>query len=402
MPSSKLSFAAPDQAIAAILSLLRPVGVETVACLLAAGRVLAQPVAADRDSPPCDNSAMDGYAVRVADVRPEGMAVAGEVSIGCPPPALPAGQALRIVTGGPLPAGADAVIRREDVQEQPAQIVVRPDIELEPGQHIRRQGENARQGEAVLDAGRVIDAAVMSAITTFGVARPCVYRRVRVAVLVTGNELRRAESPVNPWELRDSNGPALWAMLSGLPWLEPPRLLHAKDDLAEITRTLEQCLADCDAVLLTGGVSMGQHDHVPDAIAAAGATILFRKLPIRPGRPLLGAVRADGRAILGLPGNPVSVMITARRFAAAVLQHLAGMTGPHLLPAAVTLGQPDTAQLPLWWFRPVRLVSAGRAELLRSMGSADVVSAAKSDGFVEIPPHGQGAGPWPFWRWSLD
>ena len=191
-------------------------------------------------------------------------------------------------------------------------------------------------------------------------------------------------------------------MLSGMPWLAPPRLLHVKDDPAAITQALRQCLADCDAVLLTGGVSMGQHDHVPDAIAAAGGKILFRKLPIRPGHPVLGAVSCDGQAILGLPGNPVSVMVTARRFAAAVLQHLAGIADPHPPPPTVTLSNPDTAQLPLWWFRPVRLVSPGRAELLRGMGSADIVSAANSDGFVEIPPHSQGAGPWPFWRWTLD
>jgi molybdopterin biosynthesis enzyme len=117
---------------------------------------------------------------------------------------------------------------------------------------------------------------------------------------------------------------------------------------------------------------------------------------------VLGAVRSDGRAILGLPGNPVSVMVTARRLAATVLRHLAGVAEPDSPPPAVTLSNPDTVQLPLWWFRPVRVVSPGRAELLRSKGSADIASAAQSDGFVEIPPHSQGAGPWPFRRWTVD
>ncbi len=293
------------------------------------------------------------------------------------------------------------MIRREDVDEQPSAIVVRPGVALKPGQYIRRQGENVRQGEPALGAGRVIDAAAMSAVTSFGAARPCVYRRVRVAVIVTGNELRSPESPVDRWELRDSNGPALLAMLSGLPWLEPLRLRYAKDDPAAIGQALEQCLADCDAVLLTGGVSMGQHDHVPDAIAATGARLLFRRLPIRPGHPLLAAVSGDGRPIFGLPGNPVSVMVTARRFAAAALQRLAGIT--HFRPpATVTLDNPDGAQLPLWWFRPVRLVSPGRAELLLSKGSGDLVSAANSDGFAEIPPHSPADGPWPFWSWAVD
>jgi molybdopterin molybdotransferase len=400
-PPSTVRFATPDEALAALLSELRPVTTESLPWQEAAGRVVAQPITADRDSPPCDNSAMDGYAVRLADVRPEGVPVAGEVLIGCPPPALPAGQALRIVTGAPLPPGAETVIRREDVEERASAIVLRPGVAPKPGQYIRRQGENVKQGGPVLDAGRVIDAAVMSAVATFGVTRLRVYRRVRVAVLVTGNELRSPESPVNPWELRDSNGPALGAMLSGLPWLEPLPLRHAKDDPAAIGQALEQCLTDSDAVLLTGGVSMGQHDHVPDAIAAARAQIVFRKLPIRPGHPLLGAVSRDGRPVFGLPGNPVSVMVTARRFAAAALQRLAGIVHSRP-PMTVVLSNSDTAQLPLWWFRAVRLVSSGRAELLRSMGSGDLVSAANSDGFVEIPPHHQGDGPWPFWPWAVD
>ncbi len=301
-----------------------------------------------------------------------------------------------------MPPDADAVIRREDVDEQPSKIVVRPGLELNAGQHIRRQGENVRQGQTVIDAGRAIDAAVMSVAATFGLARLRVYRRVRVALLVTGSELRSPESAVSPWELRDANGSALWAMLAGLPWLAPPRLMHAKDDPTAIAQALQMCLAESDAVLLTGGVSMGQHDHVPDIVAAAGGKILFRKLPIRPGHPMLGAVSRDGQPILGLPGNPVSVLVTARRFAATVLQHLAGITDSPLPAPTVTLRNPDAAQLSLWWYRLVHLVAPGRAELLRSMGSADLVAAARSDGFVEIPPHSQGAGPWPFWRWTLD
>ncbi len=281
-------------------------------------------------------------------------------------------------------------------------IVVRPGAELKPGQFIRRQGDNVRQGEPVIEPGRVIDAAAMSAAVTFGAARLCVYRRVRVGLLVTGNELRPPESPVSQWELRDCNGPALWAMLADLPWLEPLPPRHVDDDPPALVQALQQCLTDCDAVLLTGGVSMGQHDHVPDAVAATGAQIVVRKLPIRPGHPLLGAVRRDGRAILGLPGNPISALVTARRFAAAVLRRLAGFTRTALPAATVTLINPDHAALALWWFRPVRMISSGRAELLPSMGSGDVVAAANSDGFIEVPPQGQGAGPWPFWPWTLD
>ncbi len=399
---SPASFAMPDDALAAMVSLLGPVEVETLPCRDAAGRVLAQPITADRDSPPCDNSAMDGYAVRLAEVRPDGLAVAGEVLIGRSPPALPAGQALRISTGAPLPAGAEAVIRREDVEESPEKIVVRPGVELKPGQHIRRRGENAKQGEVVLDAGRVVDGPAISVIASFGATDLRVYRRVRVAILVTGNELRPPESPLDACELRDSNGPALRTMLSGARWIEPSRQQHAPDDPAAIEQALRECLADCHAVLLTGGVSMGGHDHVPQAIAAVGARIVFQKLPIRPGHPMLGAVGPEGQAILALPGNPVSVMVTARRFGLTALRRLAGLTEPRQAAPTVTLDHPDAHQLRLWWFRPVRLIAAGRAELVRTMGSGDMISAARSDGFVELPPDAHGSGPWPFWRWTFE
>ncbi len=308
---------------------------------------------------------------------------------------------LRIVTGAPLPPGAEAVVRHEDVEEDPFRIVLRPGVEVQPGQNIRRQGENIRRGGAVLESGRLIDAAAMAAVAAFGAARLQVYRRIRVAIIVTGDELRSPETPTTAWELRDANGPALAAMFSALPWLEPPRLAHAADHPAAIVQALRQALADCDAVLLTGGVSMGRHDYVPEAVASAGGELLFRKLPIRPGHPVLGAVGPGGQAILGLPGNPVSVMVTARRFAAAVLRRLAGIAVADPPPSAVTLVNPDSSRLPLWWFRPVHLVSCGCAKLLKTMGSGDVVCTASSDGFVEIPPGEQGSGPWAFRRWTL-
>jgi len=392
---------APGEALASLLARLRPVGVETVAWQDAAGRVLAQEIVADRDSPPCDASAMDGYTLRVADLRPEGTPVAGEVFIGQPPPPLPPGEALRIVTGAAIPPHAEAVIPREDVDQQPVRMAPHPGVAISFGQNIRRQGENLRQGQTAVTAGRLIDAAVLAAAATFGLTRIQVYRKLRLAVIVTGAEVRPVEAAVQPWELRDSNGPALLAMLQGPGWLEPPRLCRAQDDRDAISRILQSALADADAVILTGGVSQGDYDYVPDAVAAAGGVPVFHGLAIRPGRPMLAAVGPKGQAIFGLPGNPVAVLVAARRLVVAALRQQAGQACPDPPCAVVRVDADDGRRLRLWWYRPVRLVAHGVAELAPGRGSGDMVSAARGDGFIEVPPQQSACGPWPFWRWEI-
>jgi molybdopterin molybdotransferase len=224
---------------------------------------------------------------------------------------------------------------------------------------------------------------------------------LRLAVIVTGAEVRAVEAAVQPWELRDSNGPALLAMLQRPAWLEPPRLYRAQDDRDAITRTLQQTLADADAVILTGGVSQGDYDYVPDAVAAVGGVPVFHGLPIRPGRPILGAVGSKGQAIFGLPGNPVAVLIAARRLVVAALRRQAGQARPDPPCAVVRVDADDGRRLRLWWYRPVRLVAHGVAELVPGRGSGDMVSAARGDGFIEVPPQQSACGPWPFWRWEM-
>ena len=401
-PTSAFKYAAPDEAIAALLEELSPVGTESLSLADAAGRVLAEQIVADRDSPPCNVSAMDGYAVRLTDLSQSSLPVAGEAVIGQPPPKLPAGKTMRIFTGGPVPDGADAVIRREDVDEQPETIALRIDANaIEPGQNVRRTGENLQAGHVVVEPGVLIDASVMSAAASFGAARINVYRRARVGIIVTGDELHDVASHPQPWQLRDSNGPTLMAMLSAAPWLTLNPAQRVADDAQALSEVLGQALADCDAVILTGGVSMGDHDHVPQVVADAGAQIVFHKLPIRPGKPLLGAVGPAGQAVVGLPGNPVSVMVTGRRFAAAALRKRAGCDRPELPPAQAAVRESDDKTLSLYWYRLVRCVEPGAVELVANRGSGDLVAAARSDGFVEIPPREHGAGPWPYYPWSL-
>lgn len=388
----------PAAAIAALCERLSPVETETVGWDESLGRVLSEPLRADRDSPPCDVSAMDGYAVRLADLAMERLPIAGEARIGRPAPELVTGSAVKIVTGAPVPKGADAVIRREDTREFHDHIELQA-ARVEPGQNIRRQGENLPAGEEVMAAGSLITPATISALATFGIASPLVYRKLRIGIITTGDELLPVASSPEPWRIRDCNGPFLKTLCSNCSRTEIRSSVHVPDDATLLERSLRSALETCDAVILTGGVSMGDYDHVPDVVNRVGATTVFHRLPVRPGHPILGAVSSRGQLILGLPGNPLAVMTGMCRFGRLALARLAGLT-PTPCPA-VRLANPDAKPLKLWWYRPVTIDSAGEAHLVSSRGSGDVPSAARSDGFVELPPEATGAGPWPLYRWEI-
>jgi molybdopterin molybdotransferase len=402
MRSAKQAFAysSPHEAIDAMLGRLAPVERQALDWRRAAGRILAQPLLADRDSPPCDVTAVDGFAVRLADVAAGSLPIRSEARIGQRPIDLPAGGAARIVTGAPIPTGAEAVVRREDVNEFGDRIEFKAGSQaIRAGQDIRRQGENLLAGQQVVEAGHEIRGPVLAALSTFGASNVGVRRKVRVGVVVTGDELLEADARPAPWQLRDANGPALLAMLSAAPWIELGAICHAPDEADPLRARLGEQLSACDAVLLTGGVSMGDRDHVPAVVESLGAKIIFHRLPIRPGMPVLGAIGEGGKAILGLPGNPVSVMVTACRFASPVLRRLAGATVPQR--PAVKLASGDDATIRMWWYRLVRLAADGQVELVPNRGSGDLVAAARSDGFVEVPPGEKGAGPWRMYAWTM-
>lgn len=395
------AFASPAAALAALLDGLTPLGVESLPWHQARGRVLADSLDADRPSPACDVSAMDGYALPSVDVG-RSWAIAGEVMIGQSPPPMPTDAALRIFTGGPVPAGCQAIIAREQVDERPWTIHLPADLKIRPGQHIRRCGENGQAGETIVGQGVPVGPAVAAALAACGIVQPSVYRRVRLATIVTGNEVHPVHQSVQPWQLRDSNGPALAAMFAGRPWIDSSGIVHAGDDRVALGRAMADALAKSDALILTGGVSMGDYDFVPALLDELGCRMVFHKLPIRPGKPVLGAVGPQGQAVMGLPGNPVSVMTTARRLAWPALRRRAGWALADPPAASVSLTNPDPKPIPFYWSRPVRLVANGQAELIDTRGSGDIVSAARSDGFVEIPANQAGAGPWPFYGWTAD
>ena len=389
----------PYQAVALMVDRITPVGQEGLAWHLATHRVLSHPIVSDRDSPPADVSAMDGYAIRLQDVRGR-IEVAGEILPGELAPQLPAGKAMRIVTGALVPIGADAVFRREDVVvEKEDAIEISPGITHSEGDNIRRRGENAPAGTEVLPSGTLLGPAALSAVAAFGAFHLQVHRRVRLGILVTGSELHPVESSPQPWQIRDSNGPQLASLAAACPWIELIRCRNVIDVESRLKEQLAALLQECDAILLTGGVSMGSHDFVPSVVRSLGASVLFHRLPIRPGKPILGAISSAGQPIVALPGNPVSVLTTACRFAGPVLRKLAGMREP-LPHRPMVLVDKSPSPLASWRFAAIRMAADSRASLLPNRGSADIVGIAQSEGFVEIPPDVVGEGPYTLWRWE--
>ncbi len=411
----------PQTAIDAVCARVISVPTETVALANSCGRVLAKTLLADRDSPALDLSSMDGFAIQVSDATEMaseiGLAVATtsthqqyEARIGHAPIAMPIAHAARIVTGAPIPLGSDAVVRSEDVSRSGDRVRLKIDpASIKHGANIRRQGENAKAGAEIAPAGHLISAATIGALASFGVSQVQVYRRVRIAIVITGDELVAIDGNPQPWQVRDSNGPVLKALFGTRTWIEIISCAHAIDDADSLANTMLQAMNSADAVILTGGVSMGHRDFVPQVLSQLGAQTIFHKLPQRPGRPMMAAIRPASATnahclILGLPGNPISVMTTARRLAIPMLGTIAGLSKQALAPAKRVLFSDDPTTLEMWWFRLVdeHLGADGCSELhlVSGKGSGDVATAASSVGFVEIAPKGKINGLQDFYAWA--
>ncbi|MFO0011172.1 MAG: molybdopterin molybdotransferase MoeA [Planctomycetota bacterium] len=386
--------------IDAVRQRLHRVPSERIDIGLCAGRILAEPIEAFRDSPAVDVSAMDGYAARLCDVPRGPLPVVGVASAGAIPLECPEHTAVRIFTGGAVPRGADLVIPREQCIESPDRVQINvPAESLRIGQNIRYRGENASKGTLVLEPGRLLDGPALSSLVSLSEARPIqVHRAVRVAILNTGDELVEPGDSIEDWQIRDSNGPLLSALLSSHRWIHSRRS-KVPDDPEQTRHALSQAFADSDAVILTGGVSMGDTDHVPKAIVDCGGEVIFHRVAIRPGKPLLGGVGPQGQLVMGLPGNPVSVAVTYRRYAWDLLRYIAGFRKAEVV-TRVPVASSDNKRLDLLWFRLVALDAAGTATILPSQGSGDLVSLARSDGFVEIPPSAESKGSVPFFPWA--
>jgi len=393
---------------------LRVVEPERIEVSQATGRILARPILNFRDSPALDISAMDGYAFRYSELenrllRPDSdqaqaggdcFEVTGVAAAGARRLVLSPDTAIRIFTGGVVPQGADVVIPRERCREESDRVWVTIPLDQIPlGWNIRRQGENAKQDEVGLQAGCCIDGPRMSSIVSMNrEAQIDVSRKVRVTIINTGDELMGMDSPIEAWQIRDSNGPLLESMLRACPWIEWNRV-SARDDLSEIQTRLKEALDVSDAVLLTGGVSMGDTDHVPAAVRHCRAEVIFHRLAIRPGAPVLGAVGSEGQLIMGLPGNPVSVAVTFRRLGLELLDRMARRVSGRRKWKIQVAGS-DSKTLGLVWYRLVQIQADGTALLLSNQGSGDIRSLGLSDGFIEVPPGSLSQGMFPFYDWN--
>ena len=313
-----------EEAQREILGRVRVLPSERVDVLAALGRVLAEPIRSTRRIPPWPNSSMDGYAVRAADARPSAtLRVVGRVVAGSlPTRAVRAGEAVRIFTGAPLPGGADAVIPQEDVDARDGVIALRSAVE--PGAYVRPAGEDVREGDLVLEPGRAIGAAEIGLLAALGRTQVAVGRRPRVAVLSTGNELADLGTEPTPAQIPNSNTYALMAQVMETGGV-PLNLGVVPDRLDAIAERIARG-AEADVLVSSAGVSVGELDLVREALVNAGAELHLWKVDMRPGKPItFGSL--GGKPVFGLPGNPVSAMVTFELFVRPMLLAMQGRRG---------------------------------------------------------------------------
>ncbi|MFH1276872.1 MAG: gephyrin-like molybdotransferase Glp [Candidatus Eisenbacteria bacterium] len=400
-----------EEALSKVLETVTPVGAERVPLAEAVGRVLAAPVRADRDLPPFRRSERDGWAVRSADLaggtaalRWDGRAIFAGDEPGAP---VEAGTCVEIMTGAALPEGADAVVMVEKSRRQDG-VVEMDEEKIRPDLHVHRRGADASAGEELIPAGASLTPSRIAVCASVGAAEPEVRRPVRVSVISTGDELTAYSDDPGPNRIRECNGPALGAIIRGLPWMEMRSWRIVADDAPALEQAIREVLVHSDVVILSGGVSMGEKDLVPDALAACGVRRVLHKVAIRPGKPFwFGAADGD-RVVFGLPGNPVSLQVTFREFALPGIRRMAGFTDVHSpalrIPAAEAIGK----TIALRQFVPARLETGPgggtTARPVENGGSGDFVSASRAEGVIVLPEGPLRVGPGDlvtFHPWSL-
>lgn len=322
-----------QEALTAVLNGVSTLETETVALPEALGRVLAQPVTARDSLPPFANSSMDGYALRAADTAsvPVALRVVGDVAAGAMPNVtITAGTAARIMTGAPLPNGADAVVPVEDTdemwrnRERPLPDNIQVSRAVAPGDYVRHPGEDIEAGQTVIEAGHLIRPQEIGVLASLGVAQVDVIRRPKVGILATGDELIGIEEPLRPGKIRNSNGYTQTAQVMALGAV-PVSLGVARDSEADVRAKLQAGLdAGVDLFISSAGVSVGAYDVVKAVLDESG-DVNFWRVRMRPGKPLAFGTY-QGVPFLGLPGNPVSAMVSFERFARAAIRKMAGHT----------------------------------------------------------------------------
>lgn len=377
-----------DEARARLLADVKQLGAEAASLTDAVGRVLACDVNAPMALPRYDFSAMDGYAVSHADFSGTGpwqLPVHGESRAGQVAPALQPGSVCRIFTGAPIPAGADAVVMQEQVQIDAG--VARFEKGVKPGQHIRCAGEDLALGALALQVGSRVHAGHLALAAMFGQAQLQVARRPRVTVLCTGDELRPPGSDLQGAQIYESNSAALVALATqagAVANVAPP----VRDDLHSIQSAIAEAAANSDLLLTVGGVSVGDHDLVRPALQAAGVTLDFWKVAIKPGKPLAVGRSARGH-VLGLPGNPASALVTFALFGMPLLRAMQGDTDPLAPPLSARLSHEMKRSPGRLEFARARLQVQGGELVATTHGnqsSGAATSLAWCNGLVAIAP----------------
>ena len=382
-----LSFIDARQKVIQVIAAMRPQpSLETIDLARAAGRVLAGRVAADRDYPPFDRSTRDGFALRAADAAAAGATLrrVGEIKAGSGfDRAVAAGECVQIMTGAPAPAGADAVVMIEQTQMQGDQVTFeRP---ATPGQNIVPRGSEARAGEELLAAGMRLGYAEMALAAQVGCAQVEVFAAPRVAILSTGDEVVDVAAKPGPFQVRNGNGVALEALVAQA-GARPYQLGNAADEVGELRRAILKGL-EADVLVLSGGVSAGKYDLVETVLGELGADIFFDAVAIRPGRPAVFG-SCLGKPVFGLPGNPVSTMVTFELFVVPALDLLSGAAARPLRILGARLTHALHEKPGMAHFLPARIeVARGEAEVsaLRWQGSGDTVTLARANALLVVP-----------------
>lgn len=352
----------------------------------APGRVLSADLTATVDIPPADNSAMDGYALRVADWRAGGrLPIQQRCYAGDVPEPLKPGHAIRLFTGSLLPDGADTVVMQEDSVEADNQVEITR--QPAPNQHIRRRGEDTMAGAPLLPAGTVLQAAHVALLASQGLARVSVVGQLRIGILTTGDELVPPGTPRAPEQIYNSNGPMLAALARGLGAL-PVHVLHARDTEADLLAAFKTLLADCDLVLSVGGVSVGERDLVKPALATLGGELSLWKVRMKPGKPVALA-QIGGKPVVSLPGNPVSAYAVFAMLVSPLVRRMQGrdeiFPPVSLLPLRTEHPRQDSREEFLRVQRRVADDGSGELVAYGHQGSGVISSMPWATGLARLP-----------------
>ncbi len=400
-PDSPLTFEQARRVVESHAEKLLPRAVETLPLLEAVGRALAEPISADRDFPPFARAARDGFAVRAADVAsvPAPLRFVGEIRAGDALATLPyihAGQCAAIMTGAAAPPSADSVVMVEYTQRDGDQITIRRSVSC--GENIVPTGSESVAGNLLLPVGTRLDQAAVSVAAAVGAEHVSVFRRPRVAILSTGDEIVGIGSAPAPHQLRNSNSYSLAAqVMSGG---GEPVILPIAPDEPERLRELLAVGLQADLLLVSGGVSMGQYDLVEPCLSQLGAEFFFTGAKIQPGKPIVfgrapkpdsgeAAEESPSTYFFGLPGNPVSTMVTFTLFVAPLLDALRGAAPAPLVFLRAKLAAEIHTKPGLTRFLPAILsgfAQNARVELVRWQGSGDIAATARANCYAVVPP----------------